>query len=95
MDALLYNGQNDNGTSWDLLADFQALLRQPLHILEDITDKDLEDLKGNYEYRPPKYDAFVPKELKKRRWSWILLIWRGWRNGWRLGNAGHGLPAGK
>jgi ATP-dependent helicase Lhr and Lhr-like helicase len=55
-----------SGTVWDLLADFQALLMQPLQILEDITDKDLEDLKGNYEYKPPKYDAFVPKELKKK-----------------------------
>lgn len=55
-----------DGTIWDLLAEFKALLRQPMHIIEDITDKDLEDLKGNYEYKPPKYDAFVPKELKKK-----------------------------
>jgi hypothetical protein len=51
---------------WDLLADFQALLRQPLNILEDITDDDIEELKGNLEYKPPKYDAFVPKELQKK-----------------------------
>ena len=54
------------GTARDLLADFQALLRQPLHILDDITDDDIADLKGSYEYRPPKYDAFVPIELKKK-----------------------------
>ena len=55
-----------NGTVWDLLADFQALLSQPLNILEDITDDDLDELKGNYEYKPPKYDAFIPKELQKK-----------------------------
>ena len=55
-----------NGTVWDLLADFQALLRQPLNILEDITDDDLDELKSNYEYKPPKYDAFIPKELQKK-----------------------------
>jgi ATP-dependent Lhr-like helicase len=55
-----------DGTVWDLLADFQALLRQPLEILEDMTDDDIEDLKGSYEYRPPKYDAYVPMELKKK-----------------------------
>jgi ATP-dependent Lhr-like helicase len=55
-----------NGTVWDLLADFQALLNQPLNILEDITDEDAEELKGNLEYKPPKYDAFVPKELQKK-----------------------------
>jgi len=55
-----------NGTVWDLLADFQALLCQPLNILEDISDEDIEELKGNLEYKPPKYDAFVPKELQKK-----------------------------
>ena len=54
------------GTVWDLLADFQALLAQPLHILEDIGEDDLDELKGSYEYKPPKYDAFIPKELQKK-----------------------------
>jgi len=55
-----------SGTVWDLLADFQALLGQPLNIIEDITDDDIEELKGSLEYKPPKYDAFVPKELIKK-----------------------------
>jgi ATP-dependent Lhr-like helicase len=55
-----------NGTVWDLLADFQALLRQPLNIIEDFTDEDIEELKGSLEYKPPKYDVFVPKELIKK-----------------------------
>ena len=55
-----------NGTVWDLLADFQLLLRQPLNIIEDLTDEDVEELKGNLEYKPPKYDEFVPKELIKK-----------------------------
>ena len=55
-----------NGTVWDLLADFQSLLSQPMNIIDDITDDDLEELKGNYEYKPPKYDAYIPKELLKK-----------------------------
>jgi len=55
-----------DGTVWDLLADFQALLSQPLNIIEDITDDDIEELKGSLEYKPPKYDAFVPKDLIKK-----------------------------
>lgn len=55
-----------SGTVWDLLDEFKALLRQPLRILEDMTDADLADLKAHYEYKPPKYDAFVPFELKKK-----------------------------
>jgi ATP-dependent Lhr-like helicase len=55
-----------SGTAWDLLADFQLLLAQPLHILEDINEDDLDELKNSYEYKPPKYDAFIPKELQKK-----------------------------
>lgn len=55
-----------HGTVWDLLADFKALLKNPLNILEDITEEDLDELKSNYEYRPPKYDAYIPFELKKK-----------------------------
>ena len=54
------------GTVWDLLEDFKSLLRQPLNIIEEITDEDAEDLKGSLEYKPPKYDVFVPKELQKK-----------------------------
>lgn len=55
-----------SGTALDLLNDFKELLKQPLQILEDITDKDLIELKGNYEYRPPKFDPYVPIVLKKK-----------------------------
>ena len=54
------------GTAWDLLAEFQALLKQPLNILDDIGEDDLDELKGSYEYKPPKYDEFIPKELQKK-----------------------------
>lgn len=54
------------GSVRDLLEDFRALLKQPLQILEDMTDADLADLKAHYEYKPPKYDAFIPFELKKK-----------------------------
>jgi ATP-dependent Lhr-like helicase len=54
------------GTVWELLAQFQALLAQPLNILEDIGEDDLDELKGSYEYKPAKYEAFIPKELQKK-----------------------------
>ncbi|MCL2160049.1 MAG: ATP-dependent helicase, partial [Oscillospiraceae bacterium] len=55
-----------SGTAAELLENFRALLAQPLNILEDIGEDDLDELKGSYEYKPPKYDAFVPKELQKK-----------------------------
>ena len=54
------------GSVRDLLEELKALLKQPLQILEDMTDADLADLKAHYEYKPPKYDAFIPFELKKK-----------------------------
>jgi len=55
-----------SGTAQDLLDEFRALLSQPLNILNDIGEDDLDELKGSYEYKPPKYDAFIPKELQKK-----------------------------
>ena len=54
------------GTAENLLAEFRALLGQPLNILEDIGEDDLDELKGSFEYKPPKYDAFIPKNLQKK-----------------------------
>jgi len=55
-----------NGTVFDVLSDLKELFGRQLDIVRDITDGDLADLKAAYEYKPPKFDAFVPFELQKK-----------------------------
>ena len=55
-----------SGTAEEFLEDFKALLKKPLDIYNDITDDNLDELKSNFDYKTPKYDEFVPKELQKK-----------------------------
>jgi ATP-dependent Lhr-like helicase len=54
------------GSASDFLEDFKNLLRQPLNVLEHITNDNLDELKSNFEVKPPKYDEFIPKSLLKK-----------------------------
>ncbi|MCL2740833.1 MAG: DEAD/DEAH box helicase [Oscillospiraceae bacterium] len=55
-----------SGDATGFLTELKATVRALGNLAGDMTDEDLAELKAGYEYRPPKYDAFIPPHLHKK-----------------------------
>lgn len=55
-----------SGTCEDLLRDLRDLLHNEIDLLSVLSDEEVLDLKRGYEYKPPKYDEFIPLYLQKK-----------------------------
>ncbi|HBL84234.1 MAG: ATP-dependent helicase [Clostridiales bacterium GWF2_38_85] len=53
-------------TADDFLAEFRTALNQQINLEYMLDDNDIIDLKGYYEYKPPKFDKFAPMSLLKK-----------------------------
>lgn len=55
-----------NGSCEDLLRDFRDLLHHEIDLLSVLSDEEVMDLKRGYDYKPPKFDEFIPLYLQKK-----------------------------
>lgn len=55
-----------DGTCEDLLRDLRDLLHAEIDLMSSLSDDDVLELKTGYEYKPPKYDEFIPVYLQKK-----------------------------
>lgn len=55
-----------NGSCEDLLRDFRDLLHNEIDLLSILSDDEVMELKRGYDYKPPKYDEFIPIYLQKK-----------------------------
>jgi ATP-dependent Lhr-like helicase len=55
-----------DGSCEDLLRDFRDLLHRDIDLLSVLSDDEVLELKRGYDYKPPKYDEFIPVYLQKK-----------------------------
>ncbi|MDF2685378.1 MAG: box helicase protein, partial [Clostridia bacterium] len=55
-----------SGSCEDLLRDFRDLLHNDIDLMTALSDEEVLELKTGYDYKPPKYDEFIPVYLQKK-----------------------------
>jgi ATP-dependent Lhr-like helicase len=55
-----------SGSCEDLLRDFRDLLHNGIDLMTELSNEEVLELKTGYDYKPPKYDEYIPVVLQKK-----------------------------